>query len=213
MGSRAVLGVCLALVVAAACGGQVPAAPLPAATPPTAVAGLESIPPGPILFEPEQLILPPEEFPVAGAQVASDSPIIGHGWERQFATSGSRDFKWFTLRLFLLDPDVPAASFIAGHGCEAIRWDGEAPVWKELDAMPSGDGARACRYEFSDGLRVLYHTTGFRNLGIVVGMQPRRAEVTDQVALEWLAVLATQQILVVGRVLKAAPKNGSSGGG
>lgn len=212
MVSRAVLT--LVVLVAAACA-PAPAAPEPARTAPTALAGVESVPPGPILFEPEQLILPPEEFPLAGFEVARDAPLIGHGWERQFASTGSPDFKWFTIRLFLLEPDVPSSVFIAGHGCDAIQWSDERPVSRELDPPPSGDGARACRYDFTDGLRVLYHTTGYRNLGIVVGMQPRRAEVTDRLALEWLAALATQQIGVVGRVLLAVPPPGVrvSGGG
>lgn len=211
MHRRAVLAACLSLLIATACGGQSPVAPTPAATPPPTAAIVDGIPSGPILFEPQQLILPPEEFPLSGFEVALDTPRPERSWERQFMSAASRDFKWFTVRLFLLEPDMPSSAFIADHGCDAIKWEGETPSWKELAPRPSGDGSRACRYDFADGLRVLYHTTGFRNLGIVVGMQPRRAEVTDEIALEWLASLAKQQIGIVGRVLKSA-QNGTGGG-
>lgn len=172
---------------------------------------MDGVPGGPILFDPEHLILPPEEFPLSGFEVTLDTARPERSWERQFMSAASRDFKWFTVRIFLLAPEVPSSSFITKHGCDAITWEGETPSWKELEPRPSGDGSRACRYDFADGLRVLYHTTGFRNLGIVVGMQPRRAEVTDEIALEWLASLAKQQIGIVGRVLKSA-KNGPGGG-
>ncbi len=188
----------------AACGGAVEAAdPSP---PPTLdpVASLD-VPAGPVLFRPEQLILPPEEFPLADFAVARDEPLAGRAWERQFVSATSPDFHWFTVRLYVLEPDVPSTSFIEKNGCDTVQWPAERPDVREAEAGASGDAARACRYEFVDGQRVLYHTTGYRNVAIVVGTQPRRDRMTDRLALDWLAALARHQIAIVGRVLKTYP--------
>ena len=198
---RAVL--CTCLLAAAACGGAVGAAPPtapPTADPPVGMA----IPDGPVLFEPEQLIFPPEEFPVSGAAVARDTPVAAHGWERQLATPSSADFRWFTIRLFVLDPDVPSTRFIQENGCGSVSWPGERPIADDLH-VPAGETASACRYTFADGQRVLYYATGFRNVGIVVGTQPKREQMTDAIATEWLAALAKQQVAIVGRVLIQYP--------
>lgn len=191
---------CLALLVASACGGASPAEPSPAPTgDPTA--GL-AVPAGPVLFEPEQLIYPPEDFPLAGAVVARDAPIAAHAWERQFALESSPDFRWFIVRLYVLEPDIPSATFVKDNGCESVTWPGERPIVEQIKSPPpSGDGARACMYTFPDGQRVLYYLTGYRNVGVVVGTQPRREEVTDGLALDWIASLARRQIAIIGGVL------------
>ncbi|MBI2773429.1 MAG: hypothetical protein HYX56_02915 [Chloroflexi bacterium] len=191
--------VLLIALLIASCGGARAAEPSP---PPRADAAvIASIPDGPVVYEPEQLIFPPEEFPLK-ADVARDAPVAVHGWEREFLTKGSADFRWFTVRLFVLDPDVPGSRFVADNGCGAVTWPDEQAVGFEV---ASGDTAtRACRYEFKDGSRVLYHASGFRNVGILVGAQPRRDEVTDKIAVEWLAALSAQQIAIVGRVLATA---------
>lgn len=188
----------------AACGGA-ERVPDPSVAPTDDPVVALDVPVGPVLFEPEQLILPPEEFPLADFAVARDEPLTAHAWERQFVSSASPDFKWFTVRLFVLEPDVSSTTFIAENGCDTVRWPDERPDVREVDASPSGDGARACRYEFSDGLRVLYHMTGYRNVGIVVGAQPRRAEMTDRLSLDWLAAMARHQIAIIGRVLMTYP--------
>jgi hypothetical protein len=113
----------------------------------------------------------------------------------------SPDFRWFTVRLFVLEPDVTGARFIDDNGCGTVTWPEERPRAKELLAPRSGDGAVACRYEFSDGARVLYYTTGYRNVGILVGTQPRRDAMTDALAVDWLASLARRQIAIIGGVL------------
>lgn len=190
--------------LAAACSPP-PAFVGPAPAPTVDPAAPAAVPSGPVLFEPEQLILPPEEFPLAGFRVARDAPLTAHGWERQFAADASPDFRWFTIRVHVLEPDVPSAMFVAEHDCDATTWPDERPSARELQAAPTGDASRACRYEFGDGLRVLYYTTGFRNVGIVVGMQPRRDAVTDRLAFDWLAAIARRQIAIIGRVLAAVP--------
>ena len=199
------LAICLSLAVASACGGGAAEAADPS-PPPTAdpVAGLD-VPTGPVLFEPEQLIMPPEEFPLAEFSVSRDEPIGGRAWERQFASATSPDFHWFTVRLYVLEPDVASTTFIEENGCDTVQWPGERPDVRDADAALTGDGSRACRYEFSDGQRVLYHTTGYRNLAIVVGAQPRRERMTDRLALDWLAAMARHQIAIVGRVLMTYP--------
>ena len=186
----------LVLFVASACGGAAATEPTrPPATDP--LAGL-SVPPGPVVYEPEQLIMPPEEF-LLKAEVARDAPIAIHGWERQFATPSSPDFRWFTIRLYVLEPDIPPSRFVEENGCGAVVWPEEEPATFEA---PTGTAeSRACRYEFGDGARVLYYTSGFRNVGLLVGAQPRRDEVTDRIAVEWLAALARNQVAIIGKVL------------
>jgi len=198
------LAICLAVAVATACGGAAEAAdPSPAPTLDPAAA--LDVPVGPVLFEPEQLILPPEEFPLSGFSVARDEPIGDRTWERQFASATSPDFHWFTVRLYVLEPDVASTTFIEENGCDTVKWPDEVPDVREADAAPTGDGSRACRYEFIDGQRVLYHTTGYRNVAIVIGTQPRRDRMTDRLALDWLAAMARHQIAIIGRVLVTYP--------
>lgn len=189
----------VALILASACGGPRATEPSPPpATDPTAAV---VAPDGPVVYEPEQLILPPELFPFRGVEVARDAPVATHGWERQFATPASADFRWFTVRVFVLEPDVPATAFVRDNGCGSVSWPDERPSAKELLAPRAGDGATACGYRFADGSRVLYYASGYRNVGIVVGTQPRRDEVNDALAVDWLAALAKQQIAIIGGVL------------
>lgn len=105
----------------------------------------------------------------------------------------------------MFEPDVASTTFIDENGRDSVQWPDEMPDTHELEATPSGDGARACRYEFSDGQRVLYHTTGFRNVGIIVGAQPRRDRMTDALVLDWLSAMAKHQIAIIGRVLTQYP--------
>lgn len=190
----------MALLGASACGGAVRVEPSPAPTgDPTA--GL-SVPAGPVLYEPEQLIYPPEAFPLAGATVARDAPIGTRAWERQFALGSSPDFRWFIVRLYVLEPDITSSAFVRDHDCASISWDGEKPLVEPVGTPPrGGDDARACLYRFADGQRVLYYMTGYRNVGVVVGTQPRRAEVTNGLALDWVASLARKQIAIIGGVM------------
>jgi len=192
--------VLVALLATSACGGSVRVEPSPAPTgDPTA--GL-AVPAGPVIFEPEQLIFPPEAFPLGGAEVARDAPIATHAWERQFAVRSSPDFRWFMVRLYVLEPDIPSSKFVNDNDCASMTWEGERPVVEPIKAPPpSGDGSRACLYQFPDGQRVLYYMTGFRNVGIVVGTQPRRDEVTDGLALDWITSLARSQIAIIGGLL------------
>lgn len=194
----------VAFVLAAGCGGAVEAAD-PSPAPSSDPSAVLDVPAGPILFEPEQLILPPEEFPLANFAVSRDEPIGGRAWERQFASATSPDFHWFTVRLYVLEPDVRSTTFIEENGCDTVQWPGERPDVRDAEAAPTGDGSRACRYEFADGQRVLYHTTGYRNVAIVVGAQPRRDRMTDRLALDWIAALAQHQIAIIGRVLQTYP--------
>lgn len=193
----------LVLLVASACSAP-PAVDLTPAPSVDPTAGLAA-PAGPVLFEPEQLIFPAEVFPLP-AEVERDGPLSARGWERQFATAASRDFRWFAIRLYVLDPDVRSERFVADNGCGSITWPEERPSAQDLKAPPSGDGARACGYRFSDGARVLYYATGFRNVGILVGTQPRRDAMTDPLAVDWLAAIARQQIAIIGKAVSEGPR-------
>lgn len=193
---------CLLLLVASACGGA--ARVEPSAAPSSDPDPAAQAPAGPVLFDPEQLIFPPEDMPLAGAEVARDAPIAAHGWERQFALPASPDFRWFTVQLFVNEPDVTAASFVGGHACGTVSWPTELPTATAVALTPAVAPASACRYAFADGSRVLYYTTAFRNVGILVGTQPRRDEVTDDLAVAWAASLARMQIAIIGNVLTRA---------
>jgi len=194
----------IVLLVAAACAQ--PRVVEPSPPPSAAPSDTSAFPAGPVLFEPEQLIMPPEEFLLAEAPVMHDGPLAHpHAWERQFATLGSPDFRWFAVRLYVLEPDVRSTRFVEQNGCGTVTWAEEKPAPFQLAPPETGDGASACRYEFADGQRVLYLTTGFRNVGLLVGAQPRRDEMTDAMALQWLSAVARQQIAIIGRVLTKYP--------
>jgi hypothetical protein len=194
---------CLIVLVASACGGAAGARPTPAPTADPTV-GL-AVPDGPVLFEPEQLIYPPEAFPIPGAAVTRDAPVAVHGWERQFTTGASPDFRWFTLRLFVLEPDVPAAAFVRENGCGSVTWPDEKPAAKELPAPAANGGGAACVYTFTDGARAVYLTTSYRNVGLLVGTQPRRDAVTNALATDWVTAIARDQIAIIGKVLIEYP--------
>lgn len=194
---------CLFAIAASACGGAIAGVPTP---PPTAEPSARvAVPPGPIVFEPQQLIMPPDVFPIRGAAVSHDASVPGRGWERQFTTDTSPDFRWFTVRLFVLDPDVTPASFVTDNGCGTVTWPTEIPTADALVAPSVGDGATACLYTFRDDARVLYVTTGYRNLGLLVGTQPRRDLVSNALAIDWAAAIARQQISIVEKILIAHP--------
>jgi hypothetical protein len=186
-------------LVASACGA--PRAVAPSVPPNVDTSSALAAPAGPVLLEPEQLIFPPEEFPLTDVQVARDAPIGPHAWERQFLTPGSIDFRWFTMRLFVLEPDVTGPRFVADNGCGSVTWPDEIPSVTELDPPRTGDAARACRYTFRDGSRVLYLTTGYRNVGMLLATQPRRAEMGDELSLRWLSALGQRQIAIIGRAM------------
>lgn len=197
------LALCLVVLFVSGCGGAGVVQPTPAPTSePTSGA---AAPAGPVLFEPEQLIFPPEAFPIRDAGVTRDAPVAVHGWERQFTTGASPDFRWFTLRLFVLDPDVSSSTFITDNGCGSVTWPDERPIADALAAPRTGDDAKACLYTFGDGARVLYLTTGYRNVGLLVGTQPRRDLVSNTLAIDWLAAIARQQVSIIERVLIAYP--------
>ncbi len=193
--------VSMATVVASACGGATRDKPTP--PPPTETARPVAVPAGPVLYEPEQIILPPEEFPIKDAAVARDAPVATHGWERQFATEGSPDFRWFTVRVFVMEADVPASAFVKDNGCGSVTWPDEHPLADQLAAPHAGDDTVACLYTFKDGARVLYLTTGYRNVGLLVGTQPRRDLVSNSLAADWTASIARLQISIIERVLAA----------
>lgn len=197
------IALCLLAVAASACGGAVGGRPTPAPTAEPS-AGL-AVPPGPVLFEPQQLIMPPEVFPIRGSAVSRDVSVPGRGWDREFTTAGSPDFRWFNIRLFVLDPDVPATSFVNENGCGSVTWPTEIPTADTLVAPSVGDDATACLYTFRDDARVLYVTTGYRNVGLLVGTQPKRDLVSDALAIEWASAIARQQISIVEKILIAHP--------
>lgn len=193
--------IALILVVVTACGGARVVEP---SQPPAVDPGVGGVPAGPVLFDPEQLIYPPEEFPLKDIAVTHDAPVATRAWERQFETPSSVDFRWFTVRLLVLDPDVTGSRFVDENGCAAVTWPDEQPTIAELDPPRTGDAARACRYAFRDGGRVLYLVTGYRNVGMFVATQPRRAEMGDDLSLRWLSAIAQKQIAIIGRVMATA---------
>ncbi|MDE3111422.1 MAG: hypothetical protein KGN00_05145 [Chloroflexota bacterium] len=198
------IALCLLVLAASACGGAIVGKPTPAPTAEPTAAGV-AVPPGPILFEPQQLILPPEAFPVRGAAVSHDAAVAGRGWERQFTTDASPDFRWFSVRLFVLDPDVTAAAFVKDNGCGSVTWPTEVPTADALVASNVGEAATACLYTFRDDGRVLYVATGYRNVGLLVGTQPRRDLVSNALAIEWASAIARQQISIIEKILIAHP--------
>ena len=191
----------IALVVASACAA--PRAVAPPSDPPAVDPQVAAVPTGPVIFEPEELIFPPEEFPL-DVDVSRDAPLGSHGWERQFMTPASPDFRWFTVRVFVQEPDVSGPRFVADNGCGAVTWPDEQPTAAELDPPRTGEAARACRYTFRDGSRVLNLATGYRNVGILLAAQPRRPEMTDDLSLRWLSAIGQKQIAIIGRVITVA---------
>ena len=93
---------------------------------------------------------------------------------------------------------------MADNGCSAVSWTDELPTAMELDPPRTGDAVRACRYGFRDGARVLYLMTGYRNVGMLVATQPRRDEMSDELAMRWLSAIGQKQIAIIGRVMTVA---------
>lgn len=173
----------------------------PTATPDPTVAGA-------LTLKPEQVILPAEQFPLAGYSVDTDEPAGTNRWTRVW--SGPDAFSWVRVYVTVLGPSASARDSIAATTCD---WTFTPPAQRgaEIVAPVVGDGAKACGYDFTNlAVGSLVYTTGTRNVIVTVGVYRRSA--SQAAAAAFVASLADYQLWIIdkvapvpGVVLRSAP--------
>lgn len=154
-----------------------------------------------LTLRPEQVILPPEEFPLARYSVDTDERVGTNGWTRKW--SGPDAFFWVRVYVTVLGPSASSRNGIAATTCD---WTFTPPALSaaEIAAPVVGDGAKACGYDFTDfPVGSLVYTTGTRNVLVTVGVYRRSA--SQAAAAKFVASLADYQLWIIDKV---APVSG-----
>ncbi len=149
-----------------------------------------------VTLRPDQMILPPEEFPLAGYNVDQDERFGTGGWTREWRGTGA--FFWIKVEVIVLDPAIRARTAIAATTCD---WSFTPPALSgaEIAARVVGDGAKVCSYDFiGQPAGSLVYTTGSRNILVTVGVS--RMLASQAAATEFVASLADYQLWIVDRV-------------
>lgn len=151
---------------------------------------------GQVTLRPEQLIMPPSEFPLVGYTVRRDERRT-LGWLREF--EGPEHY-YVQIYVYVWPPGTRAADRIAGKTCDFTFSGGPADSSSEVSAEVVGDGAKACVYHWESGIvDWVHYVTGTRNVTVEAAAEPRRQGSND-VAMRLLVSLARQQLAILDRV-------------
>lgn len=156
---------------------------------------------GALTLKPEQVILPAEQFPLAGYSIDTDEAAGTNRWTRVWSGPGA--FSWVRVYVTILGPTVSARDSIASTTCD---WTFTPPAQRgaEIAAPVVGDGAKACGYDFTNlAVGSLVYTTGTRNVLVTLGVYRRAA--TQAAAAAFVASLADYQLWIIDKV---APLSG-----
>lgn len=152
-----------------------------------------------VLLRPDQVILPPHEFPYEGYTVSRDQAFGSTAWRRTFE-SAQGDFWTVTLDVYVFSPATRSTDRIAAETCDQT-FTGVVPnTAREVPADVVGDAAKACRYTFTGFVDWYEYTTGTRNVMVVVSGSPRSTRITGTTGLNRLVALARQQLAIIDRV-------------
>lgn len=150
-----------------------------------------------VTFRPEQVILPPEEFPLNGYSVDMDERAGAQGWSRSWSGPGA--FPWVRVDVTVLSLSERSYASIAATACDQRTFTPPALRTAEVTAPVVGDGAKACSYDFQDApAGSLVYTTGTRNVLVAVGIW--RGATTVASAAAFAASLADYQLWIIDRV-------------
>jgi hypothetical protein len=185
-----------------------PASPLRFSIPPV-TAPARSVAPTPlptraVALRADQMIMPPEVFPLGGYTIGRDEEIRPDRWRREFISS-SGDYWWVFVDLSVYPsnirgPDRVAASTCGDYPFTAANGD---PLLsqKEISGPVVGDAAKACLHHFGGTTAdMTQYITATRNVVVVIVADPRYA--SNAQALNLVVQLARQQ---VGLITQVAP--------
>lgn len=220
--SRSFAVLIVALLAACAAPPSAPAdvaAPSPAATPiPTASPPLTPSPTPttrPVTLKPSQVIVPLNEFPLAGYKVAEDASIYpDFDWHRKFAPVSvaqgeSWDYWWIDVDVEVWSTGARTTDQIAALKCDGSGWLSAPPSLNQLVTAPkAGDSSWACQHTWQpgsagggpSGSNVFVYEAASRNVLITVQANPRSLTIGSAATLELLGRLATKQIEIIDRV-------------
>lgn len=163
--------------------------PTPAPTHPYAVA-----------LRPEQVIMPPSEFPLNGYSVSTDEAWGFGGWMRQFDSSGG-DYYYIQVTVFVYSASTTGSSRVAAASCDFTFTNPPPPVASEVTADVYGDAAKACNYHWVGNIADWEeYIVATRNTMIIVAGEPRRTYITNTQAMNQMIAIARQQIAIIDRV-------------
>jgi len=158
--------------------------------------------PDAVTFRPEQVILPPEQFPLTGYGVDTDAQAGTDSWTRMWSGPGA--FPWVSVDVTVLDPSERSYDAIAAATCDHWTYTPPALSSGEIRAPVVGDGAKACAYSFQGApAGSVVYTTGTRNVVVTVGVWRRSA--TEAATTAFVASLADYQLWIIDKV---APLSG-----
>ncbi|MHB8630774.1 MAG: hypothetical protein ACYC9W_02475 [Candidatus Limnocylindria bacterium] len=168
------------------------------------VASCDVVPPAiadVVTLRPDQMILPPEQFPLPGYRVDTDERVGTNSWTRRW--SGSDAFSWVRVYVTVLGPSARSYNAIAATTCDQWTYTPPALSSAEIAAPVVGDGAKACAYDFQSlPAGSLVYTTGTRNVLVSVGVWRRSA--SPAAAAAFVASLADYQLWVIDKVAPLA---------
>jgi len=153
-----------------------------------------------IAARPQDLVMPPSEFPYTGYSVTHDTAVGSNGWRRDFSAK-TLDYYYLQLYVFIYPPGTTGANQLTRFTCD-FTWDNPPyPVPGEVTAEVIGDGAKACRYHWEGTIPDWFeYITATRNAIVIAAGEPRRPNITDAAAMNQMISLARQQIAILERV-------------
>lgn len=179
--------------------GSTPAPPSPAKTVTPTPAPTH---PYAVSLRPEQVIMPPTEFPLAGYSVTRDQADPPYGWQRLFGSTGS-DYWWIDVYVYVYPSYMLGSDRIAAAKCNDFSFsatNGDRLLSQtEISAVVVGDGAKACLQHFAGTTAdMTEYITATRNVEVIVMADPRYA--TNAQALNLVVQIARQQLGIIGQV-------------
>jgi hypothetical protein len=153
--------------------------------------------PGAVTLTPDQVILPDEQFPLAGYSVATDNAVGTNSWTRMWAGTGA--YWWVRVDVTVLGPSASSSDAIAKTVCD---WTFTPPMLgaAEVAAPVVGDGAKACGYDSATAAAsTMVYTTGTRNVLVTVGAN-RRTTTSTSAAANFISSLADYQLWIIDKV-------------
>lgn len=152
----------------------------------------------PVTLQPQQVIMPPSEFPMTGYTVSLDQAHAPYGWDREF-TSTTMEYYWVQFSVYIYPGSTKGTQILAQMSCD-WTWTNFSPTRREISADVVGDGAKACLYSsFGPGYKdIVEYVTASRNVVVIVSATPRYID--DTTTTNRLVNLARQQLAIIDRV-------------
>ena len=161
------------------------ASPSPLLSPSSTASSPPTAAPAPqlIFFQPSELVLPLQQFPLSGYKITDDRANGGATWRRTFEPSGAglSDFAYVAIDLSIyLDPSsqkLPGSLLFATSRCDTKSYgassDGTIPSAGDLVTGPKvGDGSSICAFTFKNGVRYDLGSAN-RNAFVYIQVAPR----------------------------------------